>query len=152
MENKSSQSDNKKKLIVFNEALEYFDKSNGLNEIEIDESQSLGEASILLQELMLNELDNLKGIIGNNPELKIKEMNEEEKLVLKQFIQYYSSCPICKQKNHVINLKKLYFNEDEQLIENLARMMQTKNKKLRKYNVQFGIPCCNCFKQFFNED
>ena len=141
-----------KKLKVFNEAIEYFDRSNGENEIEIDESMSLDSASILLQELMLSELDNLKGIIGNDPEPKIKAMTDKEKELFRQFIRYYSYCPICKQKNHIINLKKLYFNEDKKLIISLKKFMENKNQKIRKYNIQFGIPCCNCFKIFFKDE
>ena len=141
-----------KKLKVFNEAIEYFDRSNGENEIEVNEDTSLDSTSLLLQELMLSELDNLKGIIGNDPEPKIKAMTDEEKDLFKQFIHYYSYCPICNQKNHVINLKKLYFNEDQELIKNLKKFMENRNQKMRKYNIQFGIPCCTCFKNFFNDE
>ena len=101
---------------------------------------------------MLCELDNLKGIINDDPDLKIKAMNEDEKEIFKHFINYYSTCPLCKQKNHIINLKKLYFNEDKELINSLARLMEINNRKLKKYNVQYGIPCCNCFKKYFQED
>jgi len=152
MEFNNFQREKRKKLNVFNEAIEYFDRSNGTNEIEINESDSLDSSSILLQELMLSELDNLKGIIGNDPEPKIKAMNEQEKELFKKFIRYYSYCPICNQKNHIINLKKLYFNEDKVLIESLASLMENKNRKIRKYKIQFGIPCCNCFKKYFNDE
>lgn len=146
------QGEKTKKLKVFNEAVEYFDRSNSENEIDIDEPASLDSTSILLQELMLSELDNLKGIIGNDPEPKIKAMNEEEKEFFKQFIHYYSYCPICKQKNHIINLKKLYFNEDQELITSLKKFIEKKNQKMKKYNIQFGIPCCTCFKIFFKDE
>ena len=142
------QGEKTKKLKVFNEAIEYFDRSNGENEIVFDEPASLDGTSILLQELMLSELDNLKGIIGNDPEPKIKAMNEEEKDLFKRFIHYYSYCPICNQKNHIINLKKLYFNEDQELITSLKKFMENKNQKMKKYNIQFGILCCNCYKIF----
>ena len=146
------QREKKEKLNAFNEAIEYFDRSNDVKEIDVNESVSLNRSSILLQELMLSELDNLKGIIGNDPEPKIKAMNEEEKNLFRRFIHYYSYCPICNQKNHVINLKKLYFNEDKELIESLASLIKNKNRKIKKYNIQFGIPCCNCFKKYFKDE
>jgi hypothetical protein len=141
-----------KNLKVFNEAVEYFDRSNGENEFELNGSASLDSTSILLQELMLSELDNLKGIIGNDPEPKINAMTEDEKELFKRFIHYYSYCPICNQKNHIINLKKLYFNEDQELITSLKIFMENKNQRTRKYNILFGIPCCTCFKKFFKEE
>jgi len=146
------QGEKTKKLKVFNEAIEYFDRSYGENEIEIDESTSLDSSSMLLQEQMLSELDYLKGIIGNDPEPKIKAMTDEEKELFRKFIRYYSYCPICNQKNHIINLKKLYFNENKEIIIILKSFMENKNQKNSKYNFQFGIPCCNCFKIFFKEE
>lgn len=151
MEKNNSQREIKTPLKIFNEALEYFDRFNGSEEIDIDEPLSLDGKRLLLQELMLYELDNLKEIIGNDPDLKIKAMNEKEKKVFRQFVNYYSSCPICNQRNHVTNLKRLYINEDKMLIEILAKLMEKKNN-FKKYHLRFGIPCCNCFKKFFNEE
>ena len=66
---------------------------------------------------MLIELDNLKELIGNHPDNKFKHLNDEEKELFLEFLESFSTCPICKRRNHSLSLKKLYFNED---LENQA--------------------------------
>jgi hypothetical protein len=98
---------------------------------------------------MLEELDLLKQIIGNHPDFKFESLSEDEKKFFQEFVVFYAVCPICKQKNHSHNIKKLFFNENKRLIDDLIRIMTYNNKKLKKLNLNFGIPCCNCFKKYF---
>lgn len=140
-----------KKLLIFNEALEYYDN---IDSIDSEKCEHLEEESAIpnvLREQMLAELDHLKEIIGNHPDFKFESLSEEEKKFFQEFIVFYAVCPICKQKNHSHNIKQLFFNENRRLIDDLIRIMNYNNKKLNKLNLNFGIPCCNCFKKYFEE-
>jgi len=142
-----------KELIFFNKAVEYFDKFN-TQEIIADftsyQVENLENNPNLLRDQMLVELDNLKSIIANNPDLKFNSLSEEEKDLFYDFVKFYSVCPICGAYNHYFNLKKFYFNDIvASLKEECIKFMKSKNKKLQKFNINFGIPCCNCFKKNF---
>jgi len=151
-----------KESLIFNEALEYYDN---MDSIESEDCEHLEEDSSMknvLRKQMLEELDLLKQIIGNHPDFKFESLSEdekkffqefvvfyEEKKFFQEFVVFYAVCPICKQKNHSHNIKKLFFNENKRLIDDLIRIMTYNNKKLKKLNLNFGIPCCNCFKKYF---
>lgn len=141
----------KKKFSFFNEAIEYYDN---IDSIESESCEYLEEESSIknvLREQMLAELDHLKEIIGNHPDFKFESLSEEEKEFFQEFVVFYAICPICKQKNHSHNIKMLFFNENKRLIDDLIRIMNYNNKKLNRLNLNFGIPCCNCFKKYFGE-
>ena len=141
---------NKHDLIFFNEALEYLDDSNH-NKLPIYPNPSPTRSNVLRDE-MLEELNHLKELIINNPDLKLESLNKVEKKLFFKFIDYYSICPICRKTNHYSNLKKFYFNEElEEIREILIRIMSYNDSKLNKLNLNFGIPCCNCYKKFFKE-
>jgi len=140
-----------KNLLIFNEALEYYDN---LDTIENEVCETIEDRSPLrniLREQMLAELDHLKEIIGNHPDFKFESLSEEEKKFFQDFVVFYAVCPICRQKNHSHNIKKLFFNENRRLIDDLIRIMNYNNKKLKNLNISFGIPCCSCFKKYFGE-
>ncbi|MEE9378915.1 MAG: hypothetical protein V3V33_12865 [Candidatus Lokiarchaeia archaeon] len=150
-----SEKKKRKSLRFFNEAVEYIDKFN-TSDIFIEEntvSLELGDYnSNFLRDEMLNELNNLRDIIKNNPDLKLKSLNKGEKQIFYNFIKFYSKCPICGNLNHFFNLKRVYFDEDKKLlIEELIRLMTLNNRKLRKFNLQYGVPCCNCYQNFYKE-
>ena len=152
MEIKNSLDKKNKQLIVFNDALEYYDKAYDINDETTLEYSELNDTRMLLRDQMLVELDNLKDIIGNHPDLKIASLNKEERELLEQFLEYYSICPICHQKNHIYSLKKLYFNEDKKIIKDLIKLIFFNNKKASKFNLKFGIACCNCFQRYFMQE
>ncbi|MFX0036818.1 MAG: hypothetical protein ACFE9I_14405 [Candidatus Hermodarchaeota archaeon] len=137
----------KKELRFFNEAAEYIDKFDN-SEIIIHQNEHLHRnASNLLRDSMLNELNNLKNIIESNPDLKLKKLSDSEKKIFKKFTKFYSTCPICGNFNHYFNLKQLYFDDNKKsLIEELIRLMTLKRSRLLKLNLHLGVPCCNCFK------
>jgi hypothetical protein len=139
-----------KPLIFFNGAVEYFDKfstqdlliSNPINENNFNAN--------FLRDAMLDELDNLKNIIA--PDLKLEALSEADKEIFRKFINFYSACPICSAPNHYFNLKKIYFDDSKQiLVKELVRLMNTTKRKLRNYNLNFGVLCCNCFKKTMEE-
>ncbi len=137
-----------KQLIFFNEALEYFNE----NMFIAQESNLINQNSNILREEMLNELENLKELLLNHPDIKYDSLSEEEKQNFQEFIRSYAICPICGSFNHYYNLKTLFFSENQDLLSDLVKLMKIKNKKFRNLNISFGIPCCNCFKLHLQRD
>ena len=150
-----SEKKRKRPLRFFNEAVEYIDKFDTHDLVIEEDKMLLRKAdcnSTFLRDEMINELNNLRNIIKNNPDLKIKALSEKEKEVFYNFIKYYRVCPICGNQNHFFNLKQIFFDEDKKLvITELIRLMTLDNRKLRKINLQFGVPCCNCYKHFLEK-
>jgi len=139
-------------LLFFNEAIEYFDKFNDQDSIVDDPVRENRFNANFLRNSMLNELNNLKDIIENNPDLKIEALSDEDKEKFHKFISFYKKCPICGNPNHYFNLKQLFFDESKKnLIRELIRLMNVKDKKFRNYNLTLGVPCCNCFKRMTQE-
>ncbi|MFX0039707.1 MAG: hypothetical protein ACFFCY_16450 [Promethearchaeota archaeon] len=142
-------------LRFFNEAVEYIDKFDNQDLIIQDNINSITPItnnSTFLRDEMLNELNNLREIIRNNPDLKIKALSEKERELFYKFVKFYKDCPICGNQNHFFNLKQLFFDEEKKVvIEKLIRLMTLNSRRLKKINLQFGVPCCTCYKQFLTE-
>lgn len=139
-------------LLFFNEAIEYIDKFSNQDSIVDDPVRENRFNTNFLRNSMLNELNNLKDIIENNPDLKIEALSDEDKEKFHKFISFYKKCPICGNPNHYFNLKQLFFDESKKnLIRELIRLMNFKNKKFRRYNLNLGVPCCKCFKKMTQE-
>ncbi len=142
------------KLIFFNEAVEYINKFDNLSQINSFEDNNRKPWEIFnnnqLRDEMLSELDHLKYLILNNPDRKIKQLSKKEKKKYNEFIKYFSSCPVCGNFNHYYNLKHMYFdNKLINLKKSLINLMHTKNRNMKKFKIIFGIPCCSCYKEFF---
>ena len=141
-------------LIFFNDAVEYFDKFDKFDAQETLINQETSQFNVdspnQLRDQMLNELNNLKDLIANNPDLKFKALSEQQKNFFYDFINFYSICPVCGNYNHYGYLKRFYFDDSSTSLKyKLIKLMELKNKVLRNFNVSFGIPCCNCFKKNF---
>ena len=138
-----------KDLLFFNEAVEYFSRFDKRDFVFDQDPDHLSPNQ--LRDQMLTELNNLRDIIVNHPDLKLKNLSEEERKNYSKFMKFYSVCPICEQPLHWANLKKFFFDENNQNIkEKLIKLMNLENnKRLKRLNLDFGIPCCKCFKQFF---
>ena len=145
----------KEKRLIFKEAIEYFDKYYNRNSClnsDVDEEIHENVNANILRDQMLNELTNLKAIIKYNQDVKIKFLSKEQKEFFNHFITFYQTCPICHQYNHYYNLKRLFFDEDKKELKNeLIKFMELNDKKLRRYNLSFGVPCCNCYKNLFEK-
>lgn len=138
-------------LIFFNQALEYFDYpvDQLSNENRNSQKNLILKDSDLLKHEMLAELNRLKEVIINNPDAKLQALSESERQVFFDFIRKFSICPICGNQNHYLYLKKLYFNEDKRVMKDaLLNLMIHKYYKIK---INFGVPCCNCFKKYFEE-
>lgn len=143
------------KTVIFNEAIEYFEKYSEIkpnSNQDTDRSYDVLKSSILLREEMLSELDHLKELINNNPDLKFEALDEEEKEIYYRFVKFYSNCPICGTTNHYSHLKKIYFiEENKEFKQKLVNLMNLEKKKLKKFNINIGVPCCTCFKKHFEK-
>jgi len=137
-----------KQLIFFNEALEYFD--DNLSKPQ-DRPEKLYRNSNILREEMLEELENLKELLLHWPDIKFDKLSDEQKKIFQDFIRNFSICPVCGGFNHYYNLKNVFFSEDKQLLLDLLRLIKRKDQKFRKLNINFGIPCCTCFKKYFQQ-
>ena len=150
-----SEKKKRKPLRFFNEAVEYIDKfetQDILLEVNSVPLEIRDFNSSFLREEMLNELNNLRDLIRNNPDLKIEKLSKEERDTFYHFIKWARICPLCGNQNHFFNLKRLFFDEDKKLIvKELIRLMTLNNRKLSKASLRIGILCCNCYKNFYEE-
>lgn len=71
---------------------------------------------------------------------------------LQNFIVKYSLCPICGAKNHNDYLTSFYNDDNKKIIREYLVNSMNLSEKLDKFKINIGIPCCNCFEQFFEED
>lgn len=135
-----------KPLLFFNGAVEYLDKFSTQEFLENNPINENNFNANFLRDTMLDELNTLKNIIA--PDLKLEALSEADKQIFRNFIKFYSVCPVCGSPNHYFNLKRIYFDDNKQyLVKELIRLMNTANRKFRNYNLNFGVLCCNCFKK-----
>jgi hypothetical protein len=121
------------------------------------ENVELG-APTSLREEMLEELERLRRIMnGGENELDEQFLNHltaKEKEILDNFVDFFSTCPICNQENHTFYLKRFYFSTNAELMrlkECLLELMKDSIEYDGNYynKIVIGIPCCDCFKQIF---
>lgn len=137
-----------KSLKFFNEAAEYLEKFNTKDIVLDKELREDKPNANYLRDEMLIELNNLRNIIANNPDLKIESLTKEEKEIFFEFVKFYRLCPICGNQNHYFNLKQIFFNKEKRILkQELIRLMNYKNTKLKNYNLNLGVPCCDCYKK-----
>jgi len=72
----------------------------------------------------------------------------------KNFIDFFSICPVCKRKLHFNYLKKFFYSRNEESIrlkDTLLYLIDESNDfdDLYQQNIEFGIPCCKCYEQLF---
>jgi glutaredoxin-related protein len=135
------------------------DRSQNLYFHEVSQDDLICPNIGTLREAMLVELERLRrlmnGDVIENDENYIA-LPPEEKKVFHKFLEYFSTCPICKGKNHEAYLKTFYFNngsDKKTLKKRLLKLMdESKDFDDVYYNkILLGIPCCDCFKKFFCE-
>ena len=139
-----------KDLSYFKEAVEYY---NRFDKKDFNFDQEINHLNPnQLRDEMINELDNLREIISNHPDLKYQSLPEEQKQCFNEFVRTYSTCPLCGEYLHFFSLKKIFFDEEKRLIkDNLIKIMKSKNKNSKKFSLNIGIPCCKCYKEIFGE-
>ena len=86
--------------------------------------------------------------IENIPRLYRKEMPGREEF--EKFYEHFSTCPVCKIRNHESYLEDFYFSD---VIEKVKIKQQLLNllSQLENYldNISVGIPCCSCYELMF---
>jgi len=144
-----------KNLNFFDNAIEYFDRFNSNLFLEQSTNSNRNHQTLhpnFLRDQMLIELNKLKELILTHPNFKLNNLSEEEKQRFFEFVSHYSICPVCGNKNHYNVLKELYFDDKKQFLkEQLLQFMNLKNRNFKKLNLNFGIPCCDCFKLNFEK-
>ena len=94
-----------------------------------------------------------------NPDYIIKDFTisfprfyKDEDFIL--FCKTFTTCPICNSKLHISNLKSFFYSKDpstermkEQLLKLIKGNDQSLTTRLKKFSI--GIPCCKCYKEFF---
>ena len=80
----------------------------------------------------------------------------EYDIQFKNFIDFFSICPVCKRKNHFNYLKKFFYSKNEESIQlknTLFKLMEQSIDFADIYynDIDIGIPCCKCFEQLFGE-
>ncbi len=130
----------------------------------------------------LIEVYNLKGLFGISSDEKINyllkkdffrfvikifnesNVNEQEFSIMfpteeKDFIKFFesfSTCPICKKKNHIESLKEFYFSKRDDIIRLRDKFFDLMDKssyleeRWRK-SLDLGILCCSCYKKYFSD-
>ena len=81
---------------------------------------------------------------------------ELEDVEFQNFLENFSTCPICKNKLHYENLKAIYFSNDERSLQMRKKLINLIDesydaKSKHSFNIFVGIPCCNCYKKIFSE-
>ncbi len=72
------------------------------------------------------------------------------------FLRFFSHCPICKKENHFESLKSFYFSKSPKMVKLKDQLLDMLDYLSRvelsgKSNLAIGIPCCSCYKNYFNE-
>ncbi|MBD3254836.1 MAG: hypothetical protein GF383_07070 [Candidatus Lokiarchaeota archaeon] len=99
-----------------------------------------------------------KHLIENlEPSYRVKNLSifvPKEDELFQKFLKFFSICPVCQKKNHFESLKSFYYSRDPILVElknRLIDFIEESNTLPKKLHSRFklGIPCCSCFKKFF---
>ncbi|TFG27862.1 MAG: hypothetical protein EU532_06515 [Promethearchaeota archaeon] len=85
--------------------------------------------------------------LTRNIQGKFSELN-----LLQKFILKFDTCPICGQKNHIDYLTNFYNDENNKALRDHLINNMDLSQKSKKFKIDIGIPCCNCFDQFFEEE
>lgn len=127
-----------------------------INDMENDENRQL----MSLRDEMLHELDRLRNIMRgdhiSNYRSELLKLSDEHKITYQNFVEFYKICPICGGRNHKSYLTSFFFSKDPQrlqLKDVLLHYMDAciENPHCVDSEFIYGIPCCHCYKQVFNE-
>lgn len=79
-----------------------------------------------------------------------RKLTDNEKKTLNEFLEFYSKCPICKNKIQKSHLLDFYFKKDLDSI-NLKKKLLNLMKQSKNFDEKIivGIPSCICFSKFF---
>jgi len=131
----------------------------------IQSNNNLIDSLSSLREELLRELAELRDILENRQlqfedsyKQKIENLTCKERLEYEKFLEFYSKCPLCGSNNHKNYLNAFYFSDEKEKIilkDFLIYYMDFSHKNPFYFeikNIKFGIPCCNCYKIYFDEN
>ena len=96
-----------------------------------------------------------KMLIKKLEKISIKQFEiflPEYDATFKNFIDFFSICPVCGKRNHFNYLKKFFYSRNEESIRiknSLLYLIDESNDFDEYRNVEIGIPCCKCFEHLF---
>jgi hypothetical protein len=81
-------------------------------------------------------------------------LTDREKIFYVEFIQTFSTCPVCGENNHKNYLDRIYFatnKKSRRIKESLLDLLEMKEDLIYEFRneIHFGIPCCACFKKYY---
>lgn len=79
-----------------------------------------------------------------------RKISDNEKIIIHKFLEFYSECPICKNKIQKNSLIDFYFKTDPDSI-NLKKKLLKLMKQSENFDgkIIVGIPCCFCYGKIF---
>ena len=119
-----------KDLLYFNEAVEYY---NRFDKRELNFDQEIDHLNPnQLRDEMINELDNLREIISNHPDIKYQSLPEDQKQCFNEFMRTYKDKNLWKENISKAKKGKIPYIANEQTKE-LFRLskMGSKNPNWR---------------------
>jgi len=107
------------------------------------------------ESLILNELGRIivnNHLLGRNNE-KSNQLVDNNRKNLNDFLNFFSICPVCGNRNHRNYLVKFFFSKNPNSIilkKKLLELMEKSKEFGEIYinKIKLGIPCCDCFKNF----
>lgn len=74
--------------------------------------------------------------------------------VFREFLKFFSRCPICGSANHESYLESFFYRTDsnaQKYKDRLLELMEESSEFDEIYynKISIGIPCCSCHKKFF---
>lgn len=134
------------------------DKKDGMD-YSIDMIESFIEENSLKKYYFLPDANDIllgeisRSIIYNEYDTSYGELNQwikKKERDFQNFKTYFNKCPCCNEPLHVSYLRTFFFSQDtkkQQLKEKLSQLIENSSR----FNFHIGIPCCTCFKKYFDE-
>ncbi|TFF90767.1 MAG: hypothetical protein EU548_01315 [Promethearchaeota archaeon] len=117
-------------------------------------AQDRSPSLLNLREEMLEELERLRDIMGGRPIEEDEQficLSEEEKEEFRNFLKFFSHCPVCGAENHQNYLKNFYFSNEYEKIYLKEQLLNLIHHKELLNKMVIGIPCCECYRKFFEK-
>ena len=142
-----------KNRAIYKEILNFIDTYN-LDGFYLISTKTRSRDSIVLNDVSRRVLENLK-LRPNTFNLE-DNLKAERRSQFKEFISFFSFCPVCGKENHKSYLSKFYFNKSiypSSFKENLLLLMDKSKRfeQIYENEIKVGIPCCSCFEKYFSD-
>ncbi len=122
-----------------------------ISELSVNKPQQINPKYEILEDYYNNfeiktpSLEELSGWIS-------RHFSERGGKNLLDFIDFFSICPVCKEKNETIYLLEFYLDKSPESVKikrSLERLRKLFKDNIKKLNI--GIPCCECQIEMFGD-